>query len=70
LLLLLLSLPCSGVVEPEEIEHGRIMEIGATYLGKLHGAYTDWTPLVRRNLLFPEKIDEQDPWQFINFRVQ
>lgn len=59
-----------GVVEPEEIEHARIMEIGANYLGNLHGQYTEWTPLVRRNLLFPEKIDEQDPWQFQNFRVQ
>ena len=59
-----------GVVEPEEIEHQRIMEIGAGYLGNLHGKYTDWTPLVRRNILFPEKIDEQDPWQFQNFRVQ
>jgi hypothetical protein len=60
----------SGVVEPEEIEHARIMDIGKTYLGKLHGQYTDWTPLIRRNLLFPEKIDEKDPWQFQNFRVQ
>ena len=61
---------CLGVVEPEEIEHARIMDIGKTYLGKLHGQYTDWTPLVRRNLLFPENIDEKDPWQFQNFRVQ
>jgi len=62
--------PRKGVVEPEEIEHQRIMQIGANYLGKLHGQYTDWTPLVRRNILFPEKIDESDPWQFQNFRVQ
>lgn len=57
------------MVEPEEIEHARIMDIGKSYLGKLHGQYTDWTPLVRRNLLFPEPIDETDPWQFQNFRV-
>jgi len=62
--------PRKGVVEPEEIEHNRIMEIGSHYLGKLHGQYTDWTPLQRRGILFPEKIDETDPWQFQNFRVQ
>ena len=46
------------------------MEIGTNYLGNVHGQYTDWTPLHRRNLLFQEKIDQQDPWQFQNFRVQ
>lgn len=46
------------------------MEIGTNYLGNVHGKYTDWTPLHRRNLLFNEKIDKQDPWQFQNFRVQ
>lgn len=62
--------PNKGVVEPEEIEHQRILEVGGTYLGQLHGKYTDWTPLHRRNLLFEEKIDKSDPWQFQNFRVQ
>lgn len=62
--------PNKGVVEPEEIEHQRILEVGGIYLGNLHGKYTDWTPLHRRNLLFNEKIDKEDPWQFQNFRVQ
>jgi homospermidine synthase len=58
------------MVEPEEIEHDRVMEIGASYLGHLHGEYTNWTPLVRRNILFPEDIDETDPFQFKNFLVR
>ncbi len=58
------------MVEPEEIDHRRIMDIGTPYLGRVHGAYTNWTPLQRRNLLFPEDIDEKDPWQFKNFIVR
>ena len=33
------------------------------------GAYTDWTPLQDRELLFPEPVDRSDAWQFTNFRV-
>jgi Homospermidine synthase len=39
------------------------------YLGKLVGAYTDWTPLAGRSGLYPDDIDASDPWQFRNFRV-
>jgi homospermidine synthase len=33
------------------------------------GAYSDWTPLEGRSVLFPEALDTSDPWQFKNFRV-
>jgi homospermidine synthase len=33
------------------------------------GVYTDWTPLRDRSRLFSEALDEDDPWQFGNFRV-
>jgi len=33
------------------------------------GAYSHWTPLKDRGRLFPEELDESDPWQFKNFRV-
>jgi len=39
------------------------------YLGKVVGAYSDWTPLNDRGRLFPEDVDASDPWQFKNFRV-
>ncbi len=61
--------PARGVVEPEEMDFERVLEIAAPYLGKLTGAYTDWTPLADRGLLFAEDMDAADPWQFRNFRV-
>ncbi|MCG5242094.1 homospermidine synthase [Azospirillum doebereinerae] len=61
--------PNRGVVEPDEVDFRRVLEVATPYLGELVGAYGDWTPLQDRNLLFPEDIDESDPWQFKNFRV-
>jgi homospermidine synthase len=61
--------PDRGVVESDEIDHQRALEICAPYLGEVVGAYSDWTPLQDRARLFPEEVDESDPWQFKNFRV-
>ena len=61
--------PTAGVVEADEIDHVRCMEICRPYLGKVSGTYTDWTPLQDREKLFPEQIDRECPWQFENFRV-
>ena len=61
--------PDRGLVEPDEMDHDRILEITRPYLGKLVGAYGDWTPLQDRSRLFPEDVDASDPWQFKNFRV-
>ena len=61
--------PRCGVIDPDEVDYERVLEIAAPYLGKLAGAYSQWTPLVDRGLLFPEEIDQDDPWQFRNFRV-
>lgn len=60
--------PKLGVVEADELDHRRILEICAPYLGEVVGAYGDWTPLQGRNFPFPEDLDS-DPWQFRNFRV-
>lgn len=61
--------PSKGLIEPEEIDFDRCLEISKPYLGEVNGSYTDWTPLKRRGLLFPEEVDSTDPWQFNNFRV-
>jgi homospermidine synthase len=61
--------PGRGVVEPDEIDFERILEIASRYLGRIVGEYGDWTPLEDRGRLFPEDIDSDDPWQFKNFRV-
>jgi len=57
------------VVESDEMDHARILEICAPYLGEVVGVYSDWTPLQGRGVLFPETVDATDPWQFSNIRV-
>ncbi|GAA0598059.1 homospermidine synthase [Caenispirillum bisanense] len=61
--------PARGVVEPEELDFRRILDIAEPYLGEVAGTYGDWTPLQDRGVLFPEDVDTDDPWQFKNFRV-
>jgi homospermidine synthase len=61
--------PARGIVEPDEMDHDFVLEIARPYLGEVVGVYSDWTPLDGRGSLFPEAMDESDPWQFGNFRV-
>jgi homospermidine synthase len=61
--------PRSGIVEPDEMDFERILEICKPYLGTLVGVRGDWTPLTDRERLFPEDLDHDDPWQFQNIRV-
>ena len=62
--------PEAGIVDTDEIDHRRCLEVQMPYLGPVKGYYTDWTPLDGRPGLFPEDIDEQDPWQFRNILVR
>jgi homospermidine synthase len=61
--------PNAGLVEPDEMDFRRNLEICMPYLGPVVGKYTDWTPLTDRERLFPEDVDKSDPWQFKNVRV-
>ena len=61
--------PDRGIVEADEMDFARNLEICMPYLGPVVGRYSDWTPLNDRGGLFPEDIDKSDPWQFKNFRV-
>jgi homospermidine synthase len=61
--------PNCGIVEPDEMDFRRSLEICMPYLGAVIGQYTDWTPLHERDRLFPEDLDKTDPWQFKNVRV-
>ncbi|HEY6126489.1 MAG TPA: saccharopine dehydrogenase C-terminal domain-containing protein [Steroidobacteraceae bacterium] len=61
--------PNAGLVEPDEIDYVRNLEICMPYLGTVGGTYSDWTPLHDRERLFPEDLDKTDPWQFKNVRV-
>jgi len=62
--------PEAGIVETDEIDYRRCLEVQMPYLGPVKGYYTDWTPLAGRPGLFPEDIDESDPWQFRNILVR
>jgi len=61
--------PNNGVTEPEDMDFERVLEISRPYLGHVVGEYSEWHPLVDRGRLFPEDLDETDPWQFKNVRV-
>jgi homospermidine synthase len=61
--------PTAGIVEADEMDFRRCLELQRPYLGPIIGQYTDWTPLANRPGFFPEDIDRRDPWQFKNVLV-
>ena len=61
--------PQRGIVEPDDMDYRRPLEICRPYLGPVVGRYTEWTPLFQRGELFAEDLDHSDPWQFKNVRV-
>jgi homospermidine synthase len=61
--------PEAGIVEADEMDFRRCLEVQKPYLGAVNGYYTDWTPLEGRPGLFPDDIDTTDPWQFRNVLV-
>jgi homospermidine synthase len=61
--------PSAGIVEPDEIDFRRCLEVCKPYLGPVVGEYSTWTPLQDRESLFPEDLDKTDPWQFKNILV-
>jgi homospermidine synthase len=62
--------PNAGIVETDEMDFRRCLEIQRPYLGPLIGVYTDWNPLKARGKLFKDNIDKRDPWQFQNVIVR
>ena len=62
--------PEAGIVEADEMDHARCLEVQLPYLGPVNGFYTDWTPLYGRPRLFPDDLDTSDPWQFKNVLVR
>ncbi len=62
--------PEAGIVETDEMDYKRCLEVQSPYLGPVKGYFTDWTPLTDRPGLFPEDLDEKDPWQFRNILVR
>ena len=61
--------PKAGIVEADDLDHDRVLEVAMPYLGPVVGVYGDWTPLQNRAVLFDEDLDRDDPWQFKNILV-
>jgi homospermidine synthase len=61
--------PRAGIIDPDDVDFQRVLDIANPYLGNVIGVYTDWTPLKARHHPFPEDVDNDDPWQFKNIRV-
>jgi homospermidine synthase len=62
--------PDRGILEADELDFRRCLEIQRPYLGRIFGEYTNWTPLEHRGGLFPEDVDDEEPWQFHNVIVR
>ncbi|NTJ44008.1 homospermidine synthase [Agrobacterium larrymoorei] len=62
--------PEAGIVEADEMDYRRCLEIQRPYLGPVEGHYTEWTPLQDRLEFFEEDLDRDDPWQFRNILVR
>ena len=66
----MLENPERGIVEADEMDFRRCLEVQRPYLGPVIGRYTDWTPADGRGGLFPDEVDRDDPWQFSNVLVR
>lgn len=62
--------PNQGIVETDEMDFERCLEIQLPYLGNVGGVYTDWNPLKGWDGLFGGPPDKKDPWQFSNILVR
>lgn len=63
--------PEEGVNVPDDLPHDYILKIAKPWLGKLHSAASDWTPLKHYTNAFKgynaPSLDEKHAWQFKNF---
>ena len=63
--------PEEGVCVPEDLPHEYILKIAKPWLGKLHSAASDWTPLKHYTNNFrgynAPCLDRKHMWQFKNF---
>jgi len=62
--------PRRGVLEADDLDFEECLAIARPYLGRLVGAFTDWTPLQGRGELFDEELDPAQPWQLRNVRAR
>ena len=46
--------PQAGIVEADEMDYRRCLEVQTPYLGPVEGHFTEWNPLTDRLRLFPD----------------
>ncbi len=51
--------PKAGIVEADDMDYRRCLEVQKPYLGEMAGVYTDWTPLHGRPGLFPRILTDR-----------
>jgi len=61
--------PQRGIVEPDEIDFRRILEICQPYLARWSACTATGRHCTTASACFPEDLDRDDPWQFKNIRV-
>ena len=59
----------AGIVEADEIDFARCLQLQRPYPGPVEGHFTTCTPLTGRSPSLPQDIDPDDPWQFRNVLV-
>ena len=62
--------PNEGIVEADEMDFHRCLEIQRPYLGPVSRRLYRLDAAADRPGFFPEDIDESDPWQFRNVLVR
>ncbi len=69
----LIDCPNEGVCVPDDLPWKKLLDATRPYIGEIHSAPADWTPLSERFDPFPgfgnddRLLDRSDPWQFANF---
>ncbi|MFL5333444.1 MAG: saccharopine dehydrogenase NADP-binding domain-containing protein [Geminicoccaceae bacterium] len=61
--------PRLGLVEPDELDFGRVLATAWSYFGRLVGAWSNWTSLTWHARLFPEALNLSGPLRFANVQV-
>ncbi len=64
--------PTAGVCVPDDLPWQQVLNWAKPYLGTIHSAPVDWTPIKNRNDLFGSwdgSLKPSDPWQFASFLV-
>jgi homospermidine synthase len=66
--------PSKGILVPDELPYGEILDVAGRYLGPCPSVQSDWTPLESRSRLFGKwgapPVTEADLWQFVSFAVE